>query len=255
VVEKIGRGDLVLLYFNEARSYLISADGRPYSFNEGVVDSSKIIGEDYGSSGQTHLGERFILVKPCITDLIYRGFKRRTQVVYPKDAALMLLKTGIGPGCRVVEAGTGSGFLTAILAYYVRPGGKVYTYEVRRDFLELALENLSRAGLLDYVEARERDIRSGIEERDVDAVILDLPYPWQVLPEAFNALRHGGSLACFLPTINQVERTCEKASEVGFVLVEALELLERHYKVKGGETRPFQRMIGHTGYMVFARRP
>ena len=253
--DRIKEGDFVLIYFNEKRRYLIRVGKTSYNFNEGIVKSSDIIGKDYGSKGTTHLGEEYVLIKPSIIDIIYKGFKRKTQVIYPKDAALIILKTGIGPGYRVVEAGAGSGYLTALLAYHVRPNGKVYAYDIRRDFINLAAENLAKAGLSSYVIFKERDIREGIDEREIDAAILDLPSPWLALSNAFKALRHGGTLACFIPTINQVEKTVEKAFEEGFVAVETIELMERSYKVKSGETRPFQRMIGHTGYMVFARKP
>lgn len=238
------------------RSYLVKVErGKRLSFNEGFLDSDSIIGRQYGEEVATHLGIRFKLIRPTLLDVIYLGFKRRTQVIYPKDAALIILRCCIGPGSRVVEAGTGSGYLTALLAYLVRPNGMVYTYEVRSDFAKTARENLTAAGLLDYVVIKERDVREGIEEKEVDAVILDMADPWLVVGHAYRALRSGGVFACFLPTINQVERAVMEATNSGFTMVETVELLLRSYKVKRGETRPEVRMVGHTGYMVFARKP
>lgn len=246
----------MLLYFNEQRWYVVKAQkGAKYSFNEGVVAADDLLGRTYGETFKTHLGVEFKLTKPTVCDVIYNFFKRRTQVVYPKDAALLVLKAGIGPGSRVVEAGTGSGFLTAILAYMVRPNGVVYTYETRSEFLELAKANLSTIGMDSYVVFKNKDVREGIDELNVDAVVLDMADPWVVVQHAFTSLRSGGALACFVPTVNQLEKTAEKAREVGFVMIEAIELLLRKYKVVRGETRPEMRMVGHTGYLIFARKP
>lgn len=254
--EKVVReGDLVLLYSKNRRYLIRVLKGKRYSFNEGILQAEEIIGKEFGTDVATHLGVNFKLVRPTLLDIVYRGFARKTQVIYPKDAAMIILKCNIGPGSRVVEAGTGSGYLTALLAYYVRPNGVVYTYEIRKEFVETAMKNLEYAGLREYVIVREKDIRDGIEEKEVDAVILDLADPWLVLEHAYCALRSGGALACFLPTINQVEKVVEEATKRGFVMIETIELILRNYKVKSGETRPETRIIGHTGYLVFARKP
>ena len=252
----VEEGDAVLLYLNEARQYVVIAHReRVYSFNEGIIKGSALVGTRYGDFIETHLGVKFKVVKPSLLDIVYRLFKRKTQVIYPKDAALIALKLGVGPGFRVLEAGTGSGCLTAVLAYLVRPHGKVYTYDIREDFIDLAKRNLSMTGLDEYVAFNKGDIRKGVKERDLDAAVLDMADPWEALHSVYEALKHGGVLACFLPTINQVEKTVEEAKKVGFILVETVELLERRYKVKRGETRPEMRMVGHTGYLIFARKP
>lgn len=252
----IAEGDFVLLYLNERRQYLIRVRrGAKYSFNEGTLSAEELLSRSYGEEVASHLGVKFKLLKPTVTDVVYRAFSRRTQVIYEKDAATIVLKAGVGPGSRVVEAGTGSGVLTAILAFFVRPSGVVYTYEVRREFLEVARNNTSMIGLQDFVVFKEKDVREGIDEQGVDAVILDMPDPWEVLEHARESLRSSGALACFLPTVNQIERTVEGARAAGFVMVEVEELLARRYKVKRGETRPDMRMVGHTGYLIFARKP
>jgi len=252
----VQNGNFVLLYFNDRRWYVVKVrKGAKYSFNEGVISADEIIGKAYGESLRTHLGIECKLMRPTLCDIVYSAFERRTQVIYPKDAALIILKAGIGPGSRVVEAGTGSGFLTAILAHAVRPSGTVYTYEIRREFLELAKTNVAALGVDSYVVFKNKDVREGIDEREVDAVVLDMADPWEVVNHAFASLRSGGVLACFVPTVNQLERTVEKARGVGFVMVEAEELLLRKYKVLRGETRPEMRMVGHTGYLIFARKP
>ncbi|MDW8003639.1 MAG: tRNA (adenine-N1)-methyltransferase [Thermofilaceae archaeon] len=253
---EIFEGDFVILYLNEKRQYIVKIQkNMKYNFNEGTLYSNDIIGKKFGDYTVTNIGISLRLIKPSIYDIVYSKYQRVTQVIYPKDVGLIIFKLGIGPGSRVVEAGTGSGVLTTFLAHFVKPNGKVYTYEIRKDFLETARKNLSLLGLQDLVVLKEGDVRTGIEESDVDAVILDIAEPWKALPHAYAALRSGGILGCFLPTINQVELSVEEARRCGFAMIEAVETLLRKYKVKQGETRPEMRMVGHTGYIVFARKP
>ena len=180
--------------------------------------------------------------------------RRATQIIYPKDMGLILSFTGIGPGWRVVEGGTGTGALTAFLAYHVRPEGRIYTYEVRPEFLKVAEENIARLGLSDFVEFKLADITEGIDERGVDAVILDIASPWEAVPHAYEALRPSGSFASFSPTIDQVVKTVEALRAHGFVAIEVVECLLRHIRAEPGKTRPEWLMRAHTGYMVFARK-
>lgn len=247
---------MVILYLNENRQYVVKVSrGATYSFNEGVVKADDILEKNYGEFVATHIGIKLRILRPTLVDTVYRLFRRCTQVIYPKDAALIALKANIGPGSVVVEAGTGSGYLTAILAHFVYPTGVVYSYEIRREFFNVAKRNLELLGLGGCVVLKEKDVREGIDEREVDAVVLDIPDPWNALSNAYESLKNGGVLACFLPTLNQVEKTVEEARRLGYLMIESEELLERRYKVKLGESRPETRMIGHTGYLVFARRP
>jgi tRNA (adenine57-N1/adenine58-N1)-methyltransferase len=167
---------------------------------------------------------------------------------------LIILYSGIGPGSRVVEAGTGTAALTSAIAHYVRPTGRVYTYEIRQEFQKNAKKNLERAGLLDFVELKEGDVTEGIEEKDADAVILDMATPWLVVPHAYTALKGSGVLVSFSPTIDQVVKVVEALAEYGFVCVETVETLIRFMQVERGKTRPQTVMTGHTGYLTFARK-
>ncbi|RLE64554.1 MAG: hypothetical protein DRJ49_01100 [Thermoprotei archaeon] len=252
----VREGDIILLYRSLKRKFVVKVEkGRDIHTDLGVIRLSNVIGLPYGSRVKTHLGEEFILLKPSILDAVYIGFKRKTQVIYPKDAAYIILTASVSSGSRVVEAGTGSGCLTAILAYLVKPTGRVYSYEVREEFLEVAKENLNSVGLLDYVELKLKDIRKGIDEDQIDAVILDLPDPWNVVEHARKCLRSGGVLVAFLPTINQIERTSIVLRDLGFIDICVVELLLREYRVERDSTRPKTLMVGHTGYIVSARRP
>ncbi len=165
-----------------------------------------------------------------------------------------MIFSGIGPGSHVVEAGTGTGALTSALAHYVRPDGRVYSYERRQEFLENAEKNLKRAGLMEYVELRNRDVTDGIDESNIDSVVLDLATPWLVIPHAYSALKPCGTVVSFSPTVDQTVRTVEALGEDGFVDVETIECLLRRMQTERGRTRPHTLMTGHTGYITFARR-
>jgi tRNA (adenine57-N1/adenine58-N1)-methyltransferase len=162
--------------------------------------------------------------------------------------------SGIGPGSRVIESGTGTGSLTTALAHYVGSTGKVYTYELRPEFQKNAAKNLQRSGLIANVEMKSGDVTLGYEERDADAVILDLAVPWLVVPHAYEALKPSGVLVSFSPTIDQVVKTTEALKENNFVFIETIECMMRAMQVERGKTRPQTLMTGHTGYITHARK-
>lgn len=212
-----------------------------------------MIGKEYGSGVLSNLRTEFIALKPLLRDYIMKSV-RKTQITYPKDIALMVMFSGIGPGSRIVEAGTGTGALTTALAHYVKPDGRVYSYEMREEFLKNAEKNLKRADLMDFVELKNKDVTVGIDERDVDAVILDLAIPWVVVPHAYTALRPCGTVVSFSPTIDQVVKTVEALKDDSFVDIETSECLMRRMQTERGKTRPQTLMTGHTGYITFARK-
>jgi tRNA (adenine57-N1/adenine58-N1)-methyltransferase len=250
----IKEGDHVLLFLDPARKYLIKVGAdRVFHTHKGFIKHEDLIGRDYGERVKSSLGTEFVLLKPSIEDYATR-LARPTQIAYPKDVGLIVLRTGISSGSRVVEAGTGSGALTSYLAHLVKPTGRVYSYEVRKEFIDIAKRNLKKAGVLDYVELKNEDITKGIEEEEVDAVVLDLAMPWSVVPHAHKALKGGRFLASLSPTIDQVVKMTEALEQARFVDVETVESLVRRYQVKKGRTRPEMRMIGHTCYVTFARK-
>ena len=250
----VREGDDVLLYLDRKRTWLVRAEpGRELHTHRGVVRLSDVIGLPYGSHVKSSTGQAFVVLKPTIRDYVLKA-RRATQIVYPKDMGILLAFTGIGPGWRVVEGGTGTGALTAFLAFHIRPDGRVYSYEIRPEFLEIARANLERAGLSGFVELKLADITQGISEREVDAVVLDIAAPWLAIPHAYEALRGGGSLASFSPTIDQVVRTVEALEARGFVAIEVVECLIRHIRAEPGKTRPEWLMRAHTGYITFARK-
>ena len=253
-MSEIHEGDDVLLYLDRKRTYLVRVErGKSFHTHKGFVQLDELIGKQYGTRIVSSMNIEFIALKPTLQDHIFK-MQRKTQITYPKDIALILMFGDAGPGSKVVEAGTGTGALTSALAYHIRPTGHVYSYEVRQEFVDLALKNLKRVGVSDYVTVKNKDITEGIDEIEVDAVILDLATPWLVIPHAYTSLKGGGVLVSFSPTIDQVVKTVEALKENGFVATETVECLMRGMQIERGKTRPQTLMTAHTGYITSARK-
>jgi tRNA (adenine57-N1/adenine58-N1)-methyltransferase len=252
--ELIAEGEDTFLYLDRRRTYLVRVEAnKSFHTHKGYIQLGDLIGKEYGTRITSSMGVEFVALKPNLRDQILK-VKRKTQISYPKDIALIVMFSGIRSGNRVVEAGTGTGALTSALAHYVRPKGRVYTYEVRKEFREMSNKNLERAGVSKFVESKNKDVTEGIDEEEVDAVILDMATPWLVVSHAYSALKGSGVLVSFSPTMDQIVKTSEALNENGFVDVETVETLMRFMQVERGKTRPQTVMTGHTGYITFARK-
>jgi tRNA (adenine57-N1/adenine58-N1)-methyltransferase len=252
--QSIVDGDYILLCLSARHTFMIKVEsGKSFHTHKGYIRFDDIIGREYGCIIQSSLGFEFTAMRPLLHDYIMKS-ARQTQITYPKDISLIVMFSGIGPGSRVVESGTGTGALTTALAHYVQPSGRIYSYEIRQEFQKTAEKNLKRAGLIDNVELKNKDVTTGIDEKDVDSVILDLAIPWMVISHAQTALKPCGTIVSFSPTIDQVVRTAEALKENSFVSMETIECLMRGMQVEKGKTRPHTMMTGHTGYITFARK-
>jgi tRNA (adenine57-N1/adenine58-N1)-methyltransferase catalytic subunit len=246
-------GDLVQLLGQRHKSHFVRLkDGAVFQTHRGELKHDDIIGKPWGSRLTSHTGHSFFLMRPGFADLITE-IKRNTQIIYPKDIGYIVMVMGIGPGVHVLEAGTGSGALTAAFAYLVGDSGRVTSYEKREQMQNLARNNLTRLGLLDRVELKLGDVIDGFEERNVDAVFLDLPNPYDYLAQVKDSLKLGGFLGLILPTANQVSRTLEALRIHDFAFPEVCEIMLRFYKPDWERLRPTDRMVAHTGYLVFGR--
>ncbi len=246
-------GDLVLLVAGDRRWWIIRLEpGKSFQTHRGVLAHDDLIGLPWGSQLATHLGRSLFLLRPSIYDHIL-GLRRNTQIVYPKEAGYLLMRMNIGPGTRVIEAGTGSGGMTMALAHAVRPDGHVYSYDCRAEMQHLARRNLEQVGLDGVVTFRLRDIGEGFDERDVDALFLDLPDPWNYLSQSWAALAAGGFFGAILPTVNQVAQLLSAFETTHFALPEVEEIMLRPYKATPARLRPMDRMVAHTGFLVLAR--
>ncbi len=251
---KIKSGDQVLILSSDNKTFLVTAvEGKSMGTHLGELKVQDAIGMEYGETIYSNLEHPFFLLEPTIEDKMMK-VKRHTQIIYPKDAGLILLKTGITPGMRVIECGTGSGSLTIALANAVAPSGRVYTYDRREKHLENARNNIEQAGFGEFVECKLREVEEGFDEEDVDVVILDLPSPWAGIPPAAKAVRGGGRIASLSPTFNQVEKCVADLKKHGFVFIDTIEVLVRHIRVSTGKTRPVDRMVSHTGFLTFGRK-
>lgn len=251
---KIQEGDLVLVWFEDEVSYLIEVlRGKRMSVHRGKpLDVETWIGQDFGTRIQCEHAPAFLL-RPTPEDLMMKA-SRESGIIYPKDAGLILLKAGISPGKKILEIGTGSGALTLVLAQAIQPAGKVFSYDRREDFLELAKKNLKRARLLDFVSLTKREAKETLPEREFDAAILDIPTPWEEVEIVAEALRGGGVWVSLNPTYNQIEQVAEALRDAGFIRIESCEILLRPILARAGKTRPVQRMVSHTEFLVFATK-
>lgn len=235
------------------RKYIFKlAQGESFQSDQGFWKHDDLIGQPWGSDVESHLGKPFMLLEPSLRDVLLHT-KRQSQIIFPKDIGYILLRLSIGPGKRVIEAGTGSGAFTTALAWSVGDIGKVFSYDRREDMQSLAQKNLVRMGLGDRVQFYLRDIETGFDQEDIDAIFLDLPGPENYLSQVRQTLTNGGELGSILPTMNQVSSLVKNLEEHGFGLIEVCEILIRFYKTTPERMRPFDRMIAHTGYLVFAR--
>lgn len=246
-------GDLALIAGPRQKNFIVRlAPGEKLSTHRGILLHDELIGKSWGSQVFSHMGRSFILLQPSLSDLILET-RRNTQIMYPKDIGFILVMMGIGPGQHVLEAGTGSGALTTALAFAVGPQGRVTTYETRFEFQRLAQKNLERAALADRVTFKLADITQGFDEQGVDALFLDVPNPYDFLPQVKKALKPGGFFGTILPTTNQVQKLLISFNREGFAFVEVCEILLRFYQAHPERLRPVDRMVAHTGFLIFAR--
>jgi tRNA (adenine57-N1/adenine58-N1)-methyltransferase len=247
-------GDRVLLVDNRKRRHLITlVPGGQFHTHAGAVLHDDLIGRPDGSTVRTTRNVRLTAVRPTLAEYVLE-MPRGAQVIYPKDIGPILVLADIFPGARVLESGVGSGALTTALLRAAGPAGHVTGYEIRDDFAARAVDNVK--GFLGPdvpLDVHVRDVYEGIDERDLDRIVLDLPEPWRVVKHALDALRPGGILLAYLPTILQVGRLREELAIAPFAMVETLEVLNRGWHVEGQSIRPDHRMVAHTGFLTVAR--
>ncbi|HSR21420.1 MAG TPA: tRNA (adenine-N1)-methyltransferase [Anaerolineales bacterium] len=247
-------GDLAVLVGQRHKHFIITLKaGAKFETHRGVVQHDDLIGRPWGSQVFSHMGAPFFVLQPSLADVLL-DLPRSSQILYPKDIGFILVNMGIGPGKKVLEAGTGSGSMTIAAAFAVGPQGRVVSYEIREDMQNLARKNLERVGLSSRVDLRLRDIGRGFDEGDADAFFLDVPNPWDYVPGVRTALKPGGFFCSLVPTFNQIEVLLLGLRRNGFAFIEVCEILLRYFKAEPARIRPTDRMVAHTGFLVFGRR-
>jgi tRNA (adenine57-N1/adenine58-N1)-methyltransferase len=246
-------GEQVLLFDTKGRRYLVKlVDGGEFHTHSGPVGHDQVIGREEGIVVRSSRGARYTAVRPTLADVILK-MPRGAQVIYPKDLGPILIRADVFPGARVFESGLGSGALSMAL---LRAGADVTGYEIRPDFAARAQSNVASflgVGILENYHVEVRDAYDGIGEMGLDRVVLDLPEPWRMLKSAEEALRPGGILLSYLPTIGQVSALRDALERSAFGLAETVEVLERGWHVDGRSVRPDHRMVAHTGFLTSAR--
>jgi tRNA (adenine57-N1/adenine58-N1)-methyltransferase len=247
-------GDIAMLVAEDMKHIITKLTPDQISqTHHGVIEHNDLIGKPWGSRCQSHLGVEYFLVQPTMRDMLV-NLKRRSQIIFPKDIGYILMRLNVGPGSTVIEAGTGSGALTVALAWSVGPEGRVISFDRREDMQTLAQENLALLQLDDRVDLRLADIEQGFENVRAMALFMDIPNPEDYLPQVRQALLPGGTLGAFLPTTNQVSRLLQGLRDQNFGMLDVCEIMLRFYKVIPQRVRPVDRMVAHTGYLVFGRR-
>jgi len=245
-------GEQVLLIDLKKRRYLLTlTEGKEFHSHSGVVGHDAVIGSAEGTAFRSSHGMMYTAIRPTLADFILK-MPRGAQVIYPKDLGPILLHADIFPGARVLESGVGSGALSMTL---LRAGAHVIGYELREDFASRAAKNVS--GFIgdpgDRYRVEIRDCYDGIDETELDRVVLDLPEPWQVVKHAARALHPGGILLAYTPQITQAVQLRETLSESAFGMAETIEVLQRGWHIEGQSVRPDHRMVAHTGFLTHAR--
>lgn len=251
--ENIKKGDYVLVISGRGKRWLLKVEDRKFHTSHGAVDLGSLIGKPFGIKIRNEANREFWIYKPILHDHILKS-KRSSQIIYPKDSAIIILFSGIGPGSVVIESGIGSAGLTMALANAVRPDGKIHAYEIREDFIEISKKNLVRVGMDPYVDIKKGDATEGFSERNVDVIILDLATPWDVIPVAHGSLKPSGILVSYSPTIDQVDKAVHALLTNNFGDIHTIECLIREWQVQKNKVRPLGRMVAHTGFITFARK-
>lgn len=249
-------GERIHLVDRKGRVYpLTLRAGKTYQHSGQTIAHDALIGREDGCAVTLTGGAKFVVLRPTLAEYIMK-MPRGAQVIYPKDLATILLWADIYPGATVVEAGIGSGALTMTLLRAVGETGRVVSYEIRDDFAERGLENVALyLGKVSHHILRRKDIALGIEETEIDRLVLDLPEPWRVVPEAERALRTGGIFVSYLPTVPQVVKVTEALQGSGaFGLIETFETFQRPWNIEGRSVRPALRMVAHTAFLTVARK-
>jgi tRNA (adenine57-N1/adenine58-N1)-methyltransferase catalytic subunit len=250
-------GETVLLVDERRgkRHLVVLRAGHSFHTDRGFIAHDTLIGALDGSTQRTSKGARYLAIRPTLGEYVLE-MPRGAQVIYPKDLATLCFFADVAPGLTVCEAGLGSGALTMTLLRAVGPTGRVISYEARPEFAQRARRNIeARLGPDVPLTVRLQDVYAGLEERDLDRLLLDLPEPWRLVEPAAAAVRAGGIFAAYLPTIPQAQRTHEAlAAHPAFALVETFETLLRPWHIAGLSVRPAHRMVGHTGFITLARR-
>lgn len=253
MTQTLAEGETIQLIDNKDRRYLVTLKaGDEFHSHTGSLPHDELIGGAEGRIVKASKGSTYLVLRPTLSERILK-MPRGAQVIYPKDIGPILMIADIFPGAKVFESGVGSGALSMSM---LRVGAEITGYELREDFATRAKKNVSEflgEAALERYDVQLRNAYDGIDETNFDRVVLDLPEPWQVVPHASKALRSGGIIVAYTPSITQVSRFRDALKDHGFAMAETTEFMQRGWHVEGMAVRPDHRMVGHTGFLTSAR--
>jgi len=247
------KNDVVVLIDKKYKKFIVDTAGKTDKIKGiGVFDPKILIGNTYGKEFEIG-NKKYWILSPSLQDKL-QSIKRRAQIILPRDIGHIIINCSIESGQTVLEAGIGSGSLTIALATAVAPNGKIISYDFREDFIEHAMGNIKKVGLEKYVKTNFKDVTKGIEEEDLDSIILDIPNPWNAVKHTYRSLKTGGYFCSFSPLTTQVEKTINELEKHSFIEINTYENIQREMVVSKHGIRPSFDMLGHTGYLTFARK-
>jgi tRNA (adenine57-N1/adenine58-N1)-methyltransferase catalytic subunit len=233
VTRPFAAGDQVLVIDAKKRRYLVTLEpGGEFHTHAGVLPHDDLIGATEGSSFRSTRGATMLAIRPTLADFVLK-MPRGAQVIYPKDLGPILMLADVFPGAHVLESGVGSGALSMTL---VRAGAVVRGYELREDFANRATKNVATflgGDALERYSVEVRDVYDGIDETELDRVVLDLPEPWRAVKHAARAMHRGGVLVAYTPQITQAVQLRDELSGQGFGMVDTIEVLNRGWHIEG----------------------
>lgn len=239
------KGDRVLLIGAGKFSGIV---GQDIGGHLGVVTTKKLVGKREGTVIKSHLGKRFVAIKPTVIDIV-TSMKRGPQVILPRDATEIISVTGVNKDSVVIDVGSGSGWLSVFLSNYVK---QVYTFEKEKDFYDIAKSNIGRFANGNVKIERRDVIVRGFGKKGADLATIDLREPHKVIPHAFRSLNLGGWVFCHCPVIEQVKNVCKTLEKLKFSQIRILQNISQEWKAN--PTRPIKHDIGHTAFLVFGRK-
>lgn len=259
--EIFSAGDRVQLTGPKGRiNTIVLVKGGRHGTHRGEIRHDDIIGKPSGSVIENHNGEKFLALKPLLSDYVL-SMPRGAQIIYPKDAGQIIVEGDIFPGAVVVEAGVGSGALSSYLLRAIGDKGKLFSFEIREEFAQIAKANVENflgitpknwkitIGLL------QENLSKIVKKSSADRAVLDMLAPWECIAEVEKALKPGGLVICYVATATQLSRVAEEIKSTGrFTSVVAFETLVRPWHLEGLAVRPEHRMISHTGFLLTARK-
>ncbi len=234
--------------------------GGRFGTHKGDILHDEIIGKPEGSVIGSDKGAQYLALKPLLTDYVL-SMPRGAAIIYPKDAAQIIVEADIYPGAKVVEAGVGSGALSSYLLRAIGDRGHLYSFERREEFAQIAQANVKihlgaepKNWSVEIGDLQDR-LPQVCKQGSVDRIVLDMLAPWECIEVSAQALRPGGVLVCYVATVTQLSRTVEEIrTQGGFTDPQSWETLVRPWHIEGLAVRPEHRMIGHTAFLVMARR-